>query len=75
MDGFANIEELKRAKRCYAWMMTAFDCAMDAKEPSEKEKEWFFEKQLNDEWFDLKDVVEKYDSLLPDSPERYKVMI
>ena len=76
MKNFNSWEELEIARKCYEWQMSALPKAkQDVEKPTDEESEWFWQKQLDDEYMvrDIKDIVEKYDDLLPDTPERYSV--
>ena len=45
----------------------------DVEKPTEEEEEWFWQKQLDDEYMvkDIKEIVAAYDDMLPDSPDVY----
>ena len=74
MKNFKSWEELEAARKCYEWQMSAFPHAKyDVEKPTEEEEEWFWQKQLDDEYMvkDIKQIVAAYDDLLPDSPDVY----
>ena len=74
MKNFKSWEELEVARRCYEWEMSASPRAkQDVERPTDEEIEWFWQKELVDSYttYDIKEVVAKYDHLLPDSPYVY----
>lgn len=79
MKNFESINDMKKAKKCYEWQMSVIKGSMyydmDLERPLPEEDEWFWQKQLDDEYFvnDIKEIVAKYDDMLPDSPDRYAV--
>ena len=75
MDNFEKWEDMKKARKCYEWQMSAFPQARKVSKPSDEDDEWFWQKQLDDEHivYDVKDVVAKWDDKLPDDPNRYSV--
>ena len=73
MKNFNTWQEMARARKCYEWMLSALPRAkQDVDTPTPEEHKWFWEKQLNDEYF-VKDIAEitKWDEALPDSPDVY----
>jgi hypothetical protein len=75
MKNFETWQEMARARKCYEWMMSALPKAkQDVEKPSPAEEKWFWQKQLNDEYF-VKDVADitKWDDALPDSPNAYSL--
>lgn len=74
MKNFNTWQELAAARKCYEWQMSALPKAkQDVEKPTDEEEDWFWQKQLDDEYMvrDIKDIVEKYDTKLPDKPDVY----
>lgn len=79
MKNFESINEMKKARKCYEWQMSSIPGSMyydmELEKPLFEEEDWFWQKQLIDEQFvyDVRQIVAKYDSMLPNSPDRYAV--
>ena len=79
MKNLTSVAQMRIAKKCYEWQMSGVKGSMyyneDLERPLPEEDEWFWQKQLDDEYFvnDIKEIVAKYDDMLPDSPDRYAV--
>ena len=74
MKNFDTWQDLAKARKCYEWQMSALRRAKhDVEKPTEEEEEWFWQKQLDDEYMvkDIKEIVAAYDDMLPDSPDVY----
>ena len=79
MKNFASVAEMRTAKKCYQWQLSGIPDSMyydmELEEPLPEEEDYFWQKKLLDECFvnDIRQVVAKYDDMLPDSPNRYSV--
>lgn len=73
MKNFNTWEELERARKSYEWMLSAIPGVnTNTPEPSPEDKEWFWMKQLNDEYLVKSiDEINKWVEYLPDDPDAY----
>ena len=75
MTNFNSWQEVAIAKKCYEWQMSALPIAkQNVEEPTDEEDEWFWQKQLEDEFptWNVAEVVAKWDDMLPETPDKYK---
>lgn len=76
MKNFDTWQEMALARKCYEWMLSASPKAkQNVERPTDAELDWFWDKKLNDEYYDISEAVAKYDDMLPETPDRYKVKI
>ena len=77
MNNFNTWQEMEDAGKNYRYLVSGLPGAANAERPTDESIDWFWEKQLVDEHFvkDIKEIVAKYDDLLPDSLTKYAVKL